>query len=296
MVVNLSSLADPVQPDRMSSYLDVFHLQVTGFGSWQRNRERRISNFIVSQYELSYLARGELLVVAKGREYLCTGGTLFLFEPFVPYSVEKRFEGDMDLYNLFFDFAMEYRQTEFLERILPPDRPLWYGAELPEVGTLFHDVFTLCQSSSQGKRVMVDCLLRLCLIYMMRARREYGALPTAGAGEKLTHLHQVIRQAVGYIQAHVGENFKLYQLCKEIGVSESYLYKCFHTMVHMSPQQYIQQYKMKQAVQMLRFEGRSVGETAAALGFSSAYHLSNAFKKVLGCAPTHYLKEADFLV
>ena len=294
MVIDLASMADPIHPDDLSSYFRQLQIQVTGFGSWRRNENRRISNFIVSEYELSYLQKGRLRIDVGNQQFVCGDGTIFLFEPFVPYSVEKLYDDNMDLYNVFFDFSAGYLPENFLARILLPGQPLWHKKDLPDLDSLFSDVFSLCQENSQGKQVMVSSLLNLCLMYMARARLRYGPANIPDSpGTDYAHKNLVVKEAVAYIQQNIHEPIKLYHLCRRIGVGESYLYKCFTDVLHSSPKQYIIQYRIKQAVQLLRYGGCSINETAARLGFSSGYHLSNSFKKVLGVSPSQYLSDSD---
>lgn len=302
MVINLSSMADPIGEDQTSAYFMAFHFDVTGFGSWRKSNNKKIENVIVSEYELSFLSKGRLRITTPDNEFLCESGSLFLFEPFTPYSVEKLYDGDMDLYNIFFDVYPAYRLSEFFQNLSFDLKPLWVAQELPELRRSFSDIFTLCDRSPQGKELLVDCLLKTCLVYMFRAARaRRERLPSARlssveacAPSIIARQSVVVKAGIKYISCHLSEAIKLYDLCREINVSESYLYKCFINITHVSPQRYILQYKVKKAQQMFRFQGLSVEAVALSLGFSSSYHLSAVYKKILGKSPTKHIKEHGF--
>ena len=75
------------------------------------------------------------------------------------------------------------------------------------------------------------------------------------------------RQAVQYIDAHMGEDISVQELAGQLCVSPSTLFRMFHRKTGMGSHRYIKRRKMEKAVSLLK-SGLSVGETAQTLGYN----------------------------
>lgn len=100
---------------------------------------------------------------------------------------------------------------------------------------------------------------------------------------------QVVNEAIVYIQNHLFESIRLSTMSQVIGVSNSVLYKAFTNVLNIPPAKYIHQQKIQYAQKRLLLN-KTVTEVAQELGYSSAYHLSKAFKQVVGMSPREYKK------
>lgn len=138
------------------------------------------------------------------------------------------------------------------------------------------------------------------------ARIEYtldfsGGKISAFAGayamlEKLIEQHYaprkdktIIGPAIKYIEESLHlpnpTNEKLAQLC---GISCVYFRKIFKNIYNMPPSRYITLLKIQRAKGLILGDFVSMGEIAAACGFSSIYHFSKVFTAVAGMTPTEY--------
>jgi AraC-like DNA-binding protein len=64
----------------------------------------------------------------------------------------------------------------------------------------------------------------------------------------------------------------------------------FKKQTGYSPREYENMMKLNRARDLLRREQKSISETADALGYSSAYYFSRAFKKQFGQSPQQWLR------
>lgn len=76
-------------------------------------------------------------------------------------------------------------------------------------------------------------------------------------------------------------------LARVLNVSSSSLYRIFRNNSGISPEKYIQNYRLEQATQMLE-KGVSVKLVALSCGFSDPFYFSKVFKKIKGVIPTEY--------
>ncbi|MCR5004262.1 MAG: helix-turn-helix domain-containing protein [Bacteroidales bacterium] len=87
---------------------------------------------------------------------------------------------------------------------------------------------------------------------------------------------------------HLAEpDFSIEDLCRELGMSRTYLYVRLKTYTGESPQDFIRFIKMEKAAVLLA-EGKSVTEVSEMVGFDNPKYFSTVFKKHFGVSPSRY--------
>lgn len=76
------------------------------------------------------------------------------------------------------------------------------------------------------------------------------------------------------------------------GVSTVYFRKLFTEIFNISPMKYVYSLRIEKARALLRSGYSSVGETAAAVGFTNVYHFSRYFKQIVGISPSQYMEQS----
>lgn len=92
-----------------------------------------------------------------------------------------------------------------------------------------------------------------------------------------------------HIAEHVAEPLTVADLAAAVGMSESAFAHAYPRAAGETPYHAIVRGKIAAAKRMLLSNRLTVQETAARLGFSSPFNFSRAFKRVEGCAPSHYV-------
>ena len=77
------------------------------------------------------------------------------------------------------------------------------------------------------------------------------------------------------------------ELVEISGMSYGRLRRCFIARTGVCPKNYIEQFKMHRAAELLH-NGNSITDTAAALGYRTAYHFSSRFRMHFGTSPGHF--------
>jgi len=95
---------------------------------------------------------------------------------------------------------------------------------------------------------------------------------------------QIIRRCVQYIAAHTHENITLDQLAEGSQYSKEYIAKLFRKHMGMSVSDYIQKTRIDEAKELL-LQGKSCGEVACILNYTSQSYFIRQFKKQVGVTP-----------
>ncbi|MBQ2680679.1 MAG: AraC family transcriptional regulator [Eggerthellaceae bacterium] len=99
------------------------------------------------------------------------------------------------------------------------------------------------------------------------------------------------REAIDFITQHYQDDIGVTDIAKSTGLNRSYFGKVFKAATGKTPQQYLIDYRMTKAAELLKLTALSVGEVGAAVGYPNQLHFSRAFKTVNGLSPREWRKE-----
>ena len=107
-------------------------------------------------------------------------------------------------------------------------------------------------------------------------------------------LDTYIVQGMEYIHAHFHEQVSIEQLASFVGLDRKYFSTLFKESVGLTPKQYLLQYRMNKACELLRKGQYTVGEVAQSVGYTDALLFSRMFKKIKGIAPKYYRHQTSY--
>lgn len=103
-----------------------------------------------------------------------------------------------------------------------------------------------------------------------------------------------VEQCLHYLQAHYAENVTMESLSASLKLDRKYMSALFKRTVGLPPQQYLLQFRMSKACELLTETDCTIGEISQSVGYQDALLFSRMFKKVKGCSPKEYrLRHAD---
>lgn len=97
-----------------------------------------------------------------------------------------------------------------------------------------------------------------------------------------------IYDAVKYIHNNFNNKLTVNKINKALGLDRSYFSKLFRKHVGLPPQQYIIQFKIDRACEMLSNTSLGIGFIANQLGYSDYFAFSKTFKRIKGISPIPY--------
>ena len=105
---------------------------------------------------------------------------------------------------------------------------------------------------------------------------------------KESYEQQYFQKAVDYICHNYGYPIKISDIAKYVGIDRTYLYKIFMDVEQCAPKQFLIQFRLKTAMNMLETMKYSITETAYSCGFKDAASFCNHFKKFTEMTPKQY--------
>lgn len=94
-----------------------------------------------------------------------------------------------------------------------------------------------------------------------------------------------IKEAINYIEQNFQNNITIEDIAAVCGINRSYFGKIFRNSIGRSPQEFLMNYRMVKATELLKLTSLSIAEIGAAVGYENQLHFSRAFKTIYGVSP-----------
>lgn len=100
-----------------------------------------------------------------------------------------------------------------------------------------------------------------------------------------------ILDMISYIHTHYAEKFTLEDMAEQLNISKSECCRYFKKNMHITISDYLLDYRLTKAVQLLEHSSLNITEIAQATGFGDASYFIRRFQEKLNCSPMKYRKQ-----
>ncbi len=97
-----------------------------------------------------------------------------------------------------------------------------------------------------------------------------------------------VKHAVEFVRNNYFSGIKVADIAKYACVDRTYLYELFRKYLKVSPQEYLTNYRMSRAAELLTLTDLTMGEIALSCGYQSAFSFGKVFKAKRGITPARY--------
>ena len=97
-----------------------------------------------------------------------------------------------------------------------------------------------------------------------------------------------IKEAITYIEQNFQNDISVVDIANRLGINRSYFGKIFKQTLKQTPQEFLINYRMIKATELLRLTKMSIGDISIAVGYEIQLHFSRAFKKIYNISPREW--------
>ena len=97
-----------------------------------------------------------------------------------------------------------------------------------------------------------------------------------------------IKQMLTFIRQHYAEDINTGKIAESAMVSESECLRCFRSMLGTTPIQYLKEYRLEKAEELLRTSKMKVSEIGDRCGFREMSYFARSFRQRYGVVPSEY--------
>jgi len=140
---------------------------------------------------------------------------------------------------------------------------------------------------------LISCLYEALFVYAVRAYASSPAAPPKGWLAAMSDKH--LSKAIVAMHSALDRNWSVESLAREARMSRSAFALKFRTVLGQTPLEYLTQWRMLKAGDLIRSNVTSLSEAALAVGYGSETSFSRVFKREMGITPREYRRRCALL-
>lgn len=224
---------------------------------------------------IHYISTGKGTFYTAGKSYALSQGDMFLI---FPSQIVTYVADDADPWEYYW---VGFNGTEANRLVnlsgLSRENPLLRLPEVGEVKTLLLNIY-----NSSGNTPAADAnMIGYLYLFLSRLIQERGGTSSYGTRDYLA-------QSLRFIQYNYASNIGVTEIANYVGISRSQLYRAFISYFNISPNSFLQKYRINEACSLLHSGSYTITEIANSVGFADPLYFSRVFKKIKGVTPSDY--------
>ena len=212
----------------------------------------------------SHGQEGMKLIQEKEPHIVLTDITMPIMDAFMMFEATRTLSYEKVILSGYNDFqnakkAMQYGAVDFLSKPI----------DTKELTECLQNIVLRLQGSTYQETPFLE---------------EYQTLLTSI--QQIDTQNQIIQQIISFVHKHYAEHFTIATIAEALNYSESYLYKVIKEDFPMTLNEYILQYRLKQAIdKMAESPNSPLSDISDQVGFSDYKYFAKVFKKYLHISP-----------
>lgn len=158
----------------------------------------------------------------------------------------------------------------------------WHGQAVEAIAAAWRS----CEEERPGHDLQVREALSQLAFLLSRNRSVRAEAPP----EKVLRNETRVKQMLRFIEENYDSQLTIADIADSATISESECLRCFRGTIGVAPIQYLKQFRIQKAAELLLSSGESVGEVGARCGFPDASYFTKTFRELKGCTPSAYRK------
>lgn len=161
------------------------------------------------------------------------------------------------------------------------DSPLYHASFSSYRDSMSKEMLYIANHSDQSPFHLIGHLY-LFFDYLIQSCRKTHPVESS----KMSDYY--IREAITFIEQNFQNDISIEDIAARVGINRSYFGKIFHKVLGTSPQEFLINYRMTKATELLKLTSLSIAEIGNAVGYPNQLHFSRAFKNVYGISPKNW--------
>ena len=250
------------------------------------------------EFEAAVVTRGSALLCVGARQQLIAAGDGFFINAGALHSIRAAAPGESAM-----------RAVVFHPRLVggSAESVFWQRYLLPLMQNPCMEYAPLCRAQNWSARILqsltaawdfcrsegtgYEFAMRAALSEVIYGIWQHTPADGVAAPRKMLRDSERTKQMLRHIQAHYDEPLTLEQIAASASVSKSECLRCFKSVMQTTPVQYIRQYRLQRAAELLGTGDAKISDVAEACGFREMSYFARAFRQFTGMAPREYQKQ-----
>ena len=236
---------------------------------------------LVTGCDIRFDFEGESLHVKQGKAVFINSQKIHSYQPDHPVKYKT--------YAILFEpilLAGQYNGDIFQKYVVPLMNSDLSGLEISESDPAFaciREMIRLADEEPRYYEIQIRMQLEQfwCLLLEKTKERKI-TVPVHGEDSVR------IKQMLNYIHEHYADELSLEKIADTASIGVRECSRCFNRSIRQSPMNYVNQYRVQMAVELLATTGYTVTEISEMCGFSSVSYFGKVFHRNIGMSPLQY--------
>ena len=269
----------------LAIYTDKFNLFEDGYIRWHWHRE----------VQFSYSLYDKVVVFIEDEKIILSPGEGIMVNSNVLHQIKPYNNSDCMMFSIDFDPTLiggteqSLIETKYLNPIIK-NKNLKFISLKPAVPwqesilVYLKEVFTLSHEKPYGYELEMKNYLSIVWLNLIREMRE----EIKNSVPEVSNDDERVKLAMQYIQKHYTENIQLDNIAMAANISKSECCRSFKRVLKVTPFEYLMEYRVSKAAQLLLKSKESISNIALDAGFNGISYFGKVFKKYMNCSPSEY--------
>lgn len=164
---------------------------------------------------------------------------------------------------------------------LSPNSPIYHAHSRDLRETMMNEMLYIAQHGNMPPLHLIGHLY----LFLDAFTRSIASMRISKGG-RLRDFY--IHEAITFIEQNFQNDISVEDIADTCGLNRSYFGKIFKDAVGKTTQEFLMNYRMTKACELLKLTQLSVGDIGKAVGYDNPLHFSRAFKTVYGISPREW--------
>ena len=255
--------------------------------SLQMHTGRKIPEHWHSEIEIGYVEKGTIAFSCNNENFILHEEDVYFISSSCRHSMTD-LSGKSVFYSIVFHENMITGPGSINEKYL---YPVIHNREFsflliqdPYILSILRDIVSLGDEQIPGYELLVRNHLSSIILWIYR---KYNVIENV---HKTSEVSVRVGRMLTFMADHYMEDIQVKQIADYAHVSVRECYRAFRTELDSSPTEYLHQYRLKKAADLLAGTELKIEEIAKKCGYNQAGYFSTRFKKSYLCSPMEYRK------
>lgn len=164
---------------------------------------------------------------------------------------------------------------------LTPDAPVYHARSHDLRETMMNEMLYIAQHGTMTPFHLIGHLY-----LFLDALTRSAATMRISKGGRLRDFY--IHEALAFIEHNFQNDISVEDIADNCGLNRSYFGKIFKEALGRTPQEFLLNYRMTKAAELLKLTALSIGDISKAVGYDNQLHFSRAFKNIYHISPREW--------
>ena len=235
---------------------------------------------IKDHYKLHYVHSGHGIFKVGETTYHLSAGEGFLICPNVLVSYKPDTNTSWNYSWIAFNGVNA--ETYLNSANLNQNNPVFKCIQEDRINNCFEAIFrsTKCEKSMNLKS--------LSAFYDLLSTLIEETSENSPSNNSNNHQETYVKHAIEFIDTNYSRKISIVEIATYVGINRKYLCQLFSNILNVSPQNYLINFRLQKACDLLSNSSLSINEISNSIGYIDQFLFSKVFKKYKGIAPKNY--------